>query len=75
MTAPPAESPPSRPATVTVATGSDAVLPGEEPTGEGVSGHDLLRQAQLTAQSSDLVFVEVLQRLDDFTLQGGRQAG
>lgn len=46
---------------------------GGELTWERVSGHDLLRQAQLPAQSSDLVLVEVLQRLDDLSLGGERQ--
>lgn len=35
---------------------------------ERVSRDDLLRQAQLPPQRSHLIFVEVFQRLDDFSL-------
>lgn len=40
---------------------------------EGVSGDDLLGQAQLPPQRSHLIFVKIFQRLDDFSLQKDRR--
>lgn len=38
-----------------------------------MSGDDLLRQTQLPAQRSDLIFMEIFQWFDDFSLEDHKQ--